>query len=701
MAGVAAAWRASESGADVVLVERCEVLGGKLRTHEVDGLTLEAGAESLLTRRPEALVAVEAAGLSDRLVSPSTSGAGVWTDTLHPLPKEQLLGIPCDVSDPDLPGLLGDAAVDRLAREPQLGDLPADTTVGGLVTQQLGRDVVDLLVEPLLGGVYAGRADDISLDAALPGLLDRVRGSGSLVRAARDMRAASASEGPAFASLVGGLGALPETLLRGTPVQVRRGASAVALTPSGDGWRVTTEDGVVLDADAVVLALPGYAVATLLAGHAPDAATVAAHLEYASVALVTTVFDGTAVQGDLPGTGFLVPPVTGRLTKAATFVSRKWQWVRDAAPDREVLRFSVGSCGGRTRSRPPDDDLVDAVLAEVRDRCSLSRAPPRATTVTRWERSLPQYRVGHRAAVAPGAGLPARPASPCAAPPGTASASPPASRRGGRRPTTWCSPRAAGGQWPVRHGERHADPDPSSSAPGPAGRTITGKQARDLNDVIRYTAWSVFRATEPQVADRSATSRPRWTPCSSSSRARTSSCAASTTCRGCARTPTSWSGGTPRAATTCRTPTRPSGRPRSARRCEPVWSQMALHRPAEFNKSHIPAFLADEEPRRYVCVYPFVRSYEWYLLPDEERRAMLVEHGQMGRDYADVRANTVAVVRPGRLRVAAGVRGRRALPHRRPHATPAGSTARRHVREEIPFYTGRRRPVQEIVASLP
>ena len=98
---------------------------------------------------------------------------------------------------------------------------------------------------------------------------------------------------------------------------------------------------------------------------------------------------------------------------------------------------------------------------------------------------------------------------------------------------------------------------------------------------------------------------------------------------------------------------------------------MALHRPAEFNKWHIPAFLADEKPRHYICVYPFVRSYDWYLLPDEDRRRMLAEHGKMARGYPDVRANTVAVVLARRLRVDPGLRGRRAVPHRRPHAPPA------------------------------
>jgi hydrogen peroxide-dependent heme synthase len=137
------------------------------------------------------------------------------------------------------------------------------------------------------------------------------------------------------------------------------------------------------------------------------------------------------------------------------------------------------------------------------------------------------------------------------------------------------------------------------------------------------------------------------------------------------------------------------------RRLEPVWSQAALHRPAEFNKSHVPAFLADEEPRKYVCVYPFVRSYEWYLLPEQERRGMLAEHGMMARDYPDVRANTVASFALGDYEWLLAFEADELhrivdlMRHLR------GSAARRHVREEVPFYTGRRKPVEEIVAALP
>ena len=136
------------------------------------------------------------------------------------------------------------------------------------------------------------------------------------------------------------------------------------------------------------------------------------------------------------------------------------------------------------------------------------------------------------------------------------------------------------------------------------------------------------------------------------------------------------------------------------RNLRPVWSQMGMHRPAEFNKGHVPAFMAEEEARPYLCLYPFVRSYEWYLLPEGERRAMLAEHGMMGREYPDVRANTVASFALGDyewlLAFEADELDRLVdlMRHLR------GSSARRHVREETPFYTGRRRQLGDLVAAL-
>ena len=135
--------------------------------------------------------------------------------------------------------------------------------------------------------------------------------------------------------------------------------------------------------------------------------------------------------------------------------------------------------------------------------------------------------------------------------------------------------------------------------------------------------------------------------------------------------------------------------------CDAVWSAVALHRPAEFNKSHIPAYLAGEEPRRYICVYPFVRSYEWYLLPDEERRAMLAEHGQMAREFPDVRANTVSAFALGDYEWVLAFEADELhrivdlMRHLR------GSRARLHTRLEVPFYTGVRKPIADIIATLP
>ncbi len=136
-------------------------------------------------------------------------------------------------------------------------------------------------------------------------------------------------------------------------------------------------------------------------------------------------------------------------------------------------------------------------------------------------------------------------------------------------------------------------------------------------------------------------------------------------------------------------------------RLEPVWSQLALHRPAEFNKSHVPAFLGDEEPKAHVCVYPFVRSYEWYLLEESERRAMLAEHGKMARDYPDVRANTVASFALGDYEWMLAFEADELyrivdlMRHLR------GSDTRRHVREEVPFYTGALVPIADLVERLP
>src|SRR3954470_12671336 len=228
-----------------------------------------------------------------------------------------------------------------------------------------------------------------------------------------------------------------------------------------------------------------------------------------------------------------------------------------------------------------------------------------------------------------------------------------------------------------------------------------GKRANELNAQIRYTMWSVFRLARPLPDDERPAAADEVQALFDELAGKDVVVRGTYDVSGLradADLMVWWH------ATTAEALQEAYGRLRRTalgRHLEPVWSQMALHRPGGFNKSHIPAFLAEEEPRRYVSVYPFVRSYEWYLLPDEERRFMLAEHGKMARGYADVRANTVASFALGDYewmlafeadelhRIVDLMRELRA------------ATARRHVREEIPFYTGRRREVGELLHDLP
>ncbi len=232
--------------------------------------------------------------------------------------------------------------------------------------------------------------------------------------------------------------------------------------------------------------------------------------------------------------------------------------------------------------------------------------------------------------------------------------------------------------------------------------TSNGKKARELNDTIRYTMWSVFRLRDVlgDAADREAEAREVDELFAKLE-------ADDVVVRGLydvaglradADLMVWWHAATVEQVQAAYHQLR---RTRFGRRLDPVWSQVALHRPAEFNKSHIPAFLAGEDARDYVCVYPFVRSYEWYLLEDSERRAMLAEHGQMARGFPDVRANTVASFALGDYEWLLAFEADELhrivdlMRHLR------GSEARRHVREELPFYTGRRRTPTELVAALP
>ena len=318
ISGLAAAWELCRLDGDVTvtLLEGSDHLGGKLRLEDVGGVRIDVGAESVLARRPEALTLFEELGVDDLVTHPGPAGASIVSRGRRwPMPRGTLMGVPSDPAS--VRGLLTDEEVDRLAHEVVAGPVAGDVSVGDLVDSRLGPAVTDRLVEPLLAGVYAGHSREISAELAVPALAAAARTGRPLLevaRAAADAAASGPLAGrPVFASLIGGLGTLPEVLERellAAGVQIRRSAMARELRHDGAGWVMSTGPTThVVDErfDAVVLAAPAAPAARLLRDVAPDAAAALGTVEYASMAIVTLALQGPA-PAVLDGSGFLVPP---------------------------------------------------------------------------------------------------------------------------------------------------------------------------------------------------------------------------------------------------------------------------------------------------------------------------------------------------------------------------------------------------------
>ncbi|GAA2246075.1 protoporphyrinogen oxidase [Streptomyces amakusaensis] len=400
ISGLAAAHRLAAAGVRVTLLESTERLGGKLRTGEIAAAPVDLGAESLLARRPEAIDLARAVGIGDRLSPPATATASVWTrDALRPMPKGHVMGVP---GTPEaLAGLLSAEGVARIARERELppAEIGDDIAIGAYVAERLGPEVVDRLVEPLLGGVYAGNAHRISLRAAVPRLFEAARRHGYLLDAVHEVQRLTREEqagGPVFLGIEGGVGTLPGAVadaVRALGGEIRTGTPVLGLGRTDRGWQVRT-DRRLIHADAVIVATPAWAAADLLAAESPAAAAGLGRVEYASMALVTLAFRRADLAGLPAGSGFLVPPVDGRAIKASTFSSQKWEWVAKASPDLFVLRTSLGRYGEEEQLTREDADLVAASLHDLGAAAGIA-AKPVATDVTRWIDGLPQYPVGH------------------------------------------------------------------------------------------------------------------------------------------------------------------------------------------------------------------------------------------------------------------------------------------------------------------
>jgi oxygen-dependent protoporphyrinogen oxidase len=397
--------------ARLTVLEQSSALGGKLRTADLDGVPTDVGAEAFVVRNPSAVRLVEELGLS--IVHPTAASATIRAGgSTVGLPRRTFLGVPAgadavrDVLSPD--------GVARVAAESSLPPLSLadgeDASVGELLASRMGREVVDHLVEPLLGGVYAGRADRLGLRATMPALVAALNSTGSLTAAASSLAPApGAPRRPVFGALRGGMRELVTALAERSAAEIRLGTTVRRLARSeardedtprteGDsrgGWRI--EVGPVprpefLDADAVVVAVPPPAARKLLADVAPAAAAAYGRIEVGSMAVVSMVLPAGVALPDASGVLLAVgerhrdgTPFTA---KAFTFTSRKW------GGERVRLRASVGRAGEEQTLQRDADALLADVLADLTELSGVE-AEPVAWTVTKWGGGLPQYGVGH------------------------------------------------------------------------------------------------------------------------------------------------------------------------------------------------------------------------------------------------------------------------------------------------------------------
>ena len=398
---------------DVTLLEGSAQLGGNVQSVRHNGFIIDPGPDSWVATKPHATALARSLGLGDELIGtrPDTRRVSiVWQRKLHPMPEGMILGVPTEFRPLIETELLGwdaklRAGLDYFvpARTWREDD---DETIASFVTRRLGSEIYERLAGPLLGGIFAGDPNALSVRACVPQLVDAEREHGSLVVAMRALRAkrrkfqiGADSAGPpsAFVSLKRGVGDLVTNVahrLRDAEVFTNRPVRAV--TPLGEAdprgrWSVATDDGELF-ADHVALTLPANVAGPLVRDFDPTLAAMCAELQYASTATIFLAFRKFDVRHPLDSVGFLVPRQEGRPILACTFVSSKWD---HRAPSGQVLlRVFVGGAGNEAIVERDDEELVKLARTQLEDLLQIDRAPVFAK-VFRFRRSSPQPHLGH------------------------------------------------------------------------------------------------------------------------------------------------------------------------------------------------------------------------------------------------------------------------------------------------------------------
>jgi oxygen-dependent protoporphyrinogen oxidase len=395
--GLTAALDLSAAGRTVHLFEQTDTLGGKIAETSIDGRVVPTGPDAFLSRRPEVTDLAASLGLDQMLVSPSASSARIFRDgRLHRLPAN-VLGVPA-TTELATSGLISAAGAERASADLTApDDRPhTDESVGAMVRRRLGDEVLEYIVDPLLGGINAGDSDRLSIETGAPQLDVLRKRHPSLIQAAADTLAgANRNAGPVFTSVIGGLNRLIDqavTELRSRPnVAVVLGAPA-SLKRTGTGWSVSD-----VEVDNVLITTPTAAASSLVRPFAPEASQELDAIDYSSVALTVLVAPRETFAVDSSISGVLVPRLAGLTITAVSFATHKWP---DLSHDGDhVLRVSVGrrtACEWQDQS---DDLLLENIRADL-GHIFDTDVPVGPSVLTRWMNSLPQYDVGHSEKVA-------------------------------------------------------------------------------------------------------------------------------------------------------------------------------------------------------------------------------------------------------------------------------------------------------------
>lgn len=427
IAGLAAAWEAASGGAsgepvEVTVLEAGDRFGGKIRTSDLelpDGsrLRIDEGADAFLARVPDAVQLCEELGLSAELTQPAIGRAKVLArQQLHLMPTTTVLGVPLDADELAETGILSPEAIEQVRAERD-ADLPApdgDVSIGDFLTARFGRELVDRLVGPLIGGINAGDVDELSLAAVTPQLAEAARDGGSLSAALQRRRDAAPPAGPVFHALLDGTQRLVDVLveqLRAHGVTLRTGAEVRGLTRTAGGVLAaevvatgtgptarsgSSDEAERIEADAVVVATPASAAANVLGDLSSDAVAELRAITHSSVVLVTLVYDRDSLtglqDGELDASGFLVPRDAGRFLTAVSYGSSKWAHWDDGR--HVVLRASAGHVHDDRPMDMEDDQIVWSIVEDLRATMGL-HAEPIVARVSRYPLGFAQYRVGH------------------------------------------------------------------------------------------------------------------------------------------------------------------------------------------------------------------------------------------------------------------------------------------------------------------